>query len=401
MRMQCSKTWLSIAGIVLLAACSEPKFDVVDARRAVEDYRISAVSFRSIDRFFPTAVVRRGEGVTPLKSVASELSDKTLVDIGEGPVELAAALRATDTNALLVLKGGDIVFERYFNGADENSRFIGWSISKSIVSLLVGIAVSEGHIHDIDDAADRYWPELANTPYAGVSIRDLLQMRAGVNYSEWTRFGTADVDVLADQSLFRGERRFTDLSQLELQRVAEPGTAFNYSSLTSTILGRVVEEATGSTLAEYTEATLWQPAGMQADGFWMLDGDPPDGHAFGGGGFNAVARDYARLGLMVLRQGQINNRQIVPTEWIRDSVVYEGTEPVLPRTPRGYGFQWWTFLGTDIHEAVGIHGQFISIDPVTDTVIVKTSYWPERGGGERANMLLLNALRAEVAGNGP
>ena len=224
----------------------------------------------------------------------------------------------------------------------------------------------------------------------------MLEMRAGTDYSERARVGTADVDVLAEQSLFTGQRRFTDFTSLEIERTSDPGESFNYSTLTTSILGRVLEEAYGLPLAEITESILWQPMGAQSDGFWMLDGEPPAGRAFAGGGFNAVARDYARLGLMVLQGGVIDGIRVVPEAWIAESTRYESDEPVWPGTPRGYGYQWWTFVGTRIHEAVGIHGQYISIDPDTDTVIVKLSYWPERGGGERETFLLLNAVRGLI-----
>lgn len=393
-------TFRIVAGILLLAvlgACSEPREGVVEARRAVETYPLSAVTFRAMDAFFPTVTVRRGERISALPQGAQALSGDTLVDLGDGAVTLERALRRTDTNALLVVKDGEIVYERYLNGSDASSRFIGWSMSKSIVSLLVGIAIDEGYIGGIDDVADRYWPPLRDTPFAGVTIRELLRMRAGVNYTEWKRFGTPDVDVLADQSLFRGERRFTDIGTLGLERDSEPGEQFNYSTLTTCIIGRIIEEATGVPLAEYTQEKLWKPGGMQSDGFWLLDGKPPEGRAFAGGGFNAVLRDFARLGLMVLQRGELDGVQVVPAGWIEESVRYDGTGPVLPRTPRGYGYQWWTFLGTNIHEAVGIHGQFISIDPDTNTVIVKTSYWPERGGGERENLVLFTAIRDAVS----
>ena len=389
-----------VAGIVSLAvltACSEPREGLVEARRAVETYPLSAVTFRAMDAFFPTVTVRRGDRTSTLPEGARSLNGDTPVDLGDGAVTLERALRETDTNALLVVKDGEIVYERYLNGSDASSRFIGWSVSKSIVSLLAGVAIDEGYIGGVDDVADTYWPALRDTPFAGVTIRELLRMRAGTSYTEWKRSGTPDVDVLADQSLFRGERRFTDIGALGLERDSEPGERFNYSTLTTCILGRVIEEATGVPLAEYTQEKLWKPAGMQSDGFWLLDGYPPEGRAFAGGGFNAVLRDFARLGLMVLQRGELDGVRVVPAGWVEESVSYAGTEPVLPRTPRGYGYQWWTFLGTNVHEAVGIHGQFISIGPDTNTVIVKTSYWPGRGGGERENLMLFTAIRDAVS----
>ena len=384
--------------LITLSACSESlQGDIVSARRSVEDYRISSVTFRSMERFFPTVQVARGAHIMPIEMATSRpITLDSPVNIGDGDMQLADALAATDTNALLVFKDGKLVFEHYRNGATEDSRFIGWSMSKSVVSLLVGIALDEGVIGTIDDPVERYWPAMSATPFGEVSIRHMLEMRAGVDYTEWVRFGEPDVNVLAQQSLFTNEKRFTDVEVLELERVAAPGEVFNYSTLTTAVLARVLEEAWGKPLADLTSEKLWQPAGMQADAFWLLDGPPPDGQAFGGGGINATARDFGRLGLMVWQKGELNGTRIVPADWIAVSTRHEGDEPVWPGTPRGYGYHWWTFIGTNIHEAVGIHGQFVSIDPDTNTVIVKLSHWPERGGGERQNLQLLNSLRSLV-----
>jgi len=104
------------------------------------------------------------------------------------------------------------------------------------------------------------------------------------------------------------------------------------------------------------------------------------------------------VGLMMLQDGRINGRQVLSREWVEVSTHHEGAEPVIPHSPRGYGYQWWTFLDTEIFEAVGIHGQFISVDPATNTVIVKLSYWPTRGSRDFAvqNHELLTAIRAEL-----
>lgn len=383
---------------LLLAACSgPPPTDVTEARRNVENPEISPVAFRAMDAFFPTATITKDPRLSKLPIAPSpSLSLDTQIDLGDGPTTLDEALRESHTNALLILKNGQVVFETYFNESNENSRFIGWSMSKSILSLLVGIALEDGSINSLDDSAQTYWTALAETPFAKVSIRHLLQMKDGVDYKERSLLGTADISVLTEQSLFTGEKRFTDISELDLSQAHSPGETFNYSTLTSCILGRVLEEATGSTLALYTQEKLWKPARMRSNAYWLLDGVPGVGQAFGGGGINATLRDYARIGQLVLQKGQLNGTQIVPAAWIEQSTQHEGTEPVLPRTPRGYGYHWWTFVDNNIVEAVGIHGQFISIDPDTQTVIVKASYWPKRGGGERHNMNLFQAIRAAL-----
>lgn len=371
------------------------KSNLVEVRRHVEDYTVSPVSFRSIDVFFDTAKITTAPAA-PLEIATMPLDIN--IELNGEKMNLQQALTYTDTNALLVMHEGKIIYEQYKNGADKDSPFISWSMAKSITSILFGIALDAGHIKSLDDTVGTYLPALKDSVFGEVTLNNMLTQRAGTSYKEFKLLGTAEVDILADQSIFRGEKRFTDLSNIELSREAEQGKIFNYSTLTSTILGRVIEAATGKPLAQYTQEVLWQPAGMQNAASWMLDGQPGEGLAFAGGGFNASARDFARLGQMMLQGGKINDKQIVPQAWVAESTQYKGTEPVIANTPRGYGYQWWTFLNTEIFEAVGIHGQFISVDPKTNTVIVKMSYWPARGGGAYAkdNHALLTAIRAAV-----
>lgn len=385
--------------LLLAVACgSHDKFDVAEARRNVEDYSISSVSFRSMDRFFDIEWVEPG---TPkAASLGMELAPLDIsVELGGDKLNLQKALDYTDTNALLVMRDGKVVYEEYRNGSDAESRFVSWSMAKSITSILFGVALSEKKIQSIDDAIDVYLPELKGTVFEGVSLKNMLLQRAGTDYKEWTFFGSADVDELVEQSLFTGETRFTNFADLQLKRTGTTGESFNYSTLNSTLLGRVIEVATGKSLAEYTEEKLWIPAGMQDSAFWMLDGKAGEGKAFAGGGFNATLRDYARIGQMMLQEGFINGQQVVPKDWVLESTQYNSDEAVIKGAPRGYQYQWWTFLGTNIFEAVGIHGQTISIDPDTNSVIVKLSYWPKRGGGSfaRENHAVLTAIRQSLS----
>jgi CubicO group peptidase (beta-lactamase class C family) len=137
---------------------------------------------------------------------------------------------------------------------------------------------------------------------------------------------------------------------------------------------------------------LWKPAGMESYGFWMLDGAPGTGREFNGAGFNAVARDYARFGLMMLHGGKVGSKQIVPQDWVKTATAPRETEPVAPGSPLGYRYQWWTIAGTDAYLALGLQGQFIYVDPATETVIVKLSYFPP--GNEEAEMESIDFLRA-------
>jgi CubicO group peptidase (beta-lactamase class C family) len=382
---------LAAAGLVAAAAtlCGPLAGLDADALRAVCDVPAVAESCaRARQRSEPALAARASRWPEQLQRVSPSVS------LGGESRSFDEALLATHTNALLVVRDRVIVYERYLNGSDAQTRFASWSIAKSITSVLMGIAIDRGLIRSVGEPVERYLPELAVTAFEGVTIEQLLMMRDGTNYTEQLPDGPSTLDVVKMRSTYGHCTRFTDVSGLDLRRVTPPGSRFVYSTLSSGLLGLIEERATGQTLARFTEAALWKPAGMQADAFWILDGPASDGRALAGGGFNATAR----VGQMMLDHGRINGRQIVSRDWVSRSTRYAGREPVIPGAPRGYQYQWWTMIGTDRFEAIGIHGQFLSIDPATRTVIVKLSHWPQIGG-LRLNQdtwALLQAVRDAV-----
>ncbi|WBX84269.1 serine hydrolase domain-containing protein [Sphingosinicella microcystinivorans] len=383
---------------VLLAgvAAAQPLSPLAEARTHVGDADINVVTFRAMDAFFPSAPVAAGRAAK-LPERRSALSPEVRFADGTAPFE--AALDRTYTNALLVLRDGAIVDERYRNGSGPDSRFTSWSVAKSITSILIGIALDKGMIASVAEPADKYAPALKGTAFEGATIEDLLTMRDGTSYTEQVPNGESTLDRIKRRSSYANFTGFSDVTGLDLTRLHAPGTHFNYSTLTSSLLARVVEGASGMTLAAFTEKYLWKPAGMEASAYWQLDRSPPEGLALGGSGFNATLRDFGRIGQLMLDGGRANGKQIVSKAWVEKSTRHFGGGPVIPGAPRGYGYQWWTMLGTDRFEAIGIHGQFVSVDPATRTVIVKLSHWPEKGGHQLTieTLALLDAVRGAVS----
>jgi CubicO group peptidase (beta-lactamase class C family) len=355
---------------------SVPTSDVPPAvqqlRRAMLEPEINSLTFRSMDRLFTTRTVARGGPVWPLPRADHPLDFSYTF---EGKTYSSQEfLERTYTNALLVMKDGRIVFETYRNGTDPATRFIGWSMTKSITSILVGCAIAEGRIKSLDDPIERYLPELKGGGYQGVTIRQILQMRSGVDYEERYDFGNPGTAARNhENALVRNVVRFADAART-IKRIHPPGAVWQYKTLDTAVLGWLLERVSGgSTLAAYAAQRLWEPLGAEADGFFIMDGPPGTGREFSGAGFNATLRDFARLGLMVLEGGRANGRQIISAEWLRES-----TRPTdaAATTDRGYGYQWWTVPGTQAFQATGLQGQFIYIDPPTRTVVVKLSYFP-------------------------
>jgi CubicO group peptidase (beta-lactamase class C family) len=335
------------------------------------DNDVSSLMFRSMDTLFTTRTVARSGPVWQLPRADRPLSFSYS---WQGQTRAAGEfLERTYTNALLIMKDGRIVSEIYRNNTNERTRFIGWSMTKSITSVLIGCALAEKRIDSLDTPITRYLPELSGGGYDGASIRDVMEMRSGVDYEERYDFenpGVAASNHIA--ALVRNTARFADVART-LPRLSPPGERFQYKTIDTAVLGWLVERVTQGSVAAYTARCLWEPLGAEADGYYIMDGPPGIGREFSGAGFNATLRDYARFGQMMLDGGAANGRRIVSADWVRES-----TEPNHPEDDRrgGYGLQWWTMGDSDAYAAIGLQGQYIYVDPPSRTVAVKLSYFP-------------------------
>lgn len=362
-------------------ASDEPQGDE-EARRAFFDAEGRAKKFQRADRIFPSLVARAGTEVWQLGSA-------TLPDHFDISYEWQGETYGIDefnertmSNALLILKDGKIVSEIYRNGSGPGTRFISFSTGKSFTSTLVGMALEDGYIDDVEDPLTKYLPALKNSAYDGVTIRDALQMVSGVEWDEYS-YDWDDMSKPLSRHWHRSyveqRYRFVEAAN-ELPRATMPGEKFNYNTLESSILGWLVETVARQRLTSYFERRLWQPAGMESDASWTLDGPEGIGREMSGGGLNATLRDYGRFGLMMARGGKANGRQLVSREWVqaattadREAVRYGN---LYEDYPLGYGYQWWLFDNGHF-EAQGVYGQFIYVAPQDEVVIVKLSDWPE------------------------
>lgn len=348
------------------------------------DGDVNALTFRSMDTLFTTRTVARA-GQTWALPRADHALDFSYSFQGK-TYSAEQFLERTYTNALLVMKDGKIVSERYRNNSNERTRFMGWSMTKSITSILIGSALTEKRIHSLDDPIVRYLPELKGSGYDGATVRHILQMRSGVDYEERYDFdnpGAAATNHI--NALVKNATRFADAAR-SVKRLHTPGEVFQYKTLDTAVLGWLLERVSGMSIAAYTASRLWEPLGAEADGFYIMDGPPGVGREFNGAGFNATLRDFARVGLLMLNRGKANGRQIVSPEWVAES-----TRPTdaTATGPMGYGYQWWT-LGGASYSAIGLQGQYIFVDPASRTVVVKLSYFPpdEQAASEETTAFL-------------
>ncbi|MEU4220856.1 serine hydrolase [Actinoplanes sp. NPDC026623] len=342
-------------------------------------------TFTHMNRLLPTERVSRGDFRFPLAGRSRPLELTYRFDDRE--YSLADLHRRTFTTAFVVLHRGAIVHETYPGTfAGPRARFQLFSLSKSVTSMLVGIAQAEGAIGGLTDPVTAYRPDFAGTAYDGTTLADLLDMTSGVGGLERWDLPGADIKRFEAACLGRG----TVLDVLRsAPRTAVPGTRFNYSTLDAQLIGWVLEAATGRTLARYAAERLWSRIGADRDAYYWLSRSRPR-TAIGGGSLNATARDVARLGLLMAHDGRIAGEQIVPRNWVRHSAVR--TVPHLavgalgPSGYHHYGYanQWWTVAGD--HRAftgLGVHGQYLYVDPVADVVVVKTSAWPTEDDEQR------------------
>jgi CubicO group peptidase (beta-lactamase class C family) len=344
---------------------------MINARADFMNPALNYLTFQHIDTMFATRPVSAGKTVWELPSQPADIGNS--FSFGGKTHSLEEFLEATSASALLVIQDGKIIHEAYRNGSSEQTRFISFSMAKSLLANMVGIAIGEGKIKGLNAKVVDYLPDWKGTAYADVTILNLLQMQSGVDWLEVYEFGSdTQLTKVHDNSLVAYKYRWCDFAKNEAKTATDPGTTFNYSTLDTSVLGCVLEAAVGTKGADYFSQKIWQPAGMEADGFYLLDGPDSVGREFYGAGFNATLRDYGRIGLMMLNGGAANGTQVIPADWVKVSTTAPEGSPLADEVENlGYGYQWWTVAGTNAYSAYGLFNQHIYVNPDTKTVIVK------------------------------
>jgi CubicO group peptidase (beta-lactamase class C family) len=317
--------------------------------------------FRNYDLIFPTRTIRASEHPFPLPERIRDLSG-VLYEVDGATFDLAAFRAHNHIAGLLVIKDGGIAHEEYDLGNGPETKWVSYSVAKSVVSMLVGAALRDGYIASVDDSVTEYVPVLRGSSYAGVKLRDVLRMASGVRWNEDYTDPRADVSK---------EIPLTTLERLRyyaaLPRVAPPGSRFNYSTGETNLVGAVLRGAIGNNLSTYLERKIWQPFGMESDANWMLV--EPGGAEHGGCCLSATLRDYGRIGMFALRRGVLQSGEhVLPDDWM-------GASTTPSPANDGYGYLWWLRDG-DVYSAQGIFGQAIIIDPDQQLIMVTHSVWP-------------------------
>jgi hypothetical protein len=335
-------------------------------------------TFRNIDRLFPTRRVPRSAKPLPLPASATPLTAVSFSDRGK-QYGLEEFLDLNRVSGLLVIQDGRVKLERYRYGNTERTRWMSMSVAKSITSTLIGAAVKQGKLA-LADPVTKHVPALAGSAYEGVTVRDVLMMSSGVRWNETYTNPASDRRHLLEAQISQVPGSAMALMH-GLPRAAEPGTLNNYNTGETQVAGEILRSAVGQPLADYLYERIWSRVGMEADANWWLDS--PNGTEIGGSGFSATLRDYGRFGLFVLNDGVVGSDSILPSGWV--------AEASSPKTLRGgkaldYGYLWWpgttpTARRDHAFSGVGIHGQYLYINPTAKVVIVVWSAQPKPTGG--------------------
>ena len=274
--------------------------------------------------------------------------------------------RVRGNGALLIVRNDSILLEEYYGNVRQHQPVNVFSISKAVTSLLCGIAIDEGYIDSVNDPVTKYLPELseADPMFSKLTIEHLLDMRTGLDFKEaysWNPFSPM-------ATLFYGSDIMDFISKSKFS--SEPGSKHYYNSLSTAILGVVIERATGQTYAQYLQQRVWDPLSMESDAFMALDSRKSH-HAKAYGGLATDVRNLARIGQLYIDGGRYNSRQIVSPEWIHRS-----TNARLDNEAYSYG---WNNI---IHQndgarhvtrrffALGLFGQVLFCDPEQNLIFV-------------------------------
>lgn len=343
-------------------------------------------AFQHVREIVPTTQVSKGNGPAWQLAAADQNFDDLKVTHPRNGIRRSVIqiLEQTYTDGFLVIHGDQIVYERYFNDMVPTTLHLSQSVAKSVTASVCGILIHQGVI-DRDAPLSTVIPELQDSGYADATLRQVMDMRSGVQFNEDYTSPDSDIALVDCAAGWKPRRENSPTSVLDipctLSKVREHGGHFEYRSIETDVMAWVMQRSTGRLLADLVSEFLWQPMGAESDANYTVD---PSGYALADGGFNAALRDYAKVGLLYLRDGFGLAQQIIPDEWVHETFnggdpeafVYSPWSKVWPRG--AYKNQFWV---RDIDRfqimARGVFGQAIYVHKSSDLVAASLSSWPD------------------------
>ncbi len=376
---------LLVTAIALAAALILPDWRFIHRALTYPEQPIMAV-----DWYRPQAVVA-GVKSAPLPVATQSPSP----ELAKALTTVANYAEQRNSTGLLVMHQGEIVLEQYWQGYDETSQFNAMSMSKSVLGLLIGQAIAEGAIASVDDPAANYLPEWRRDDRAQITLRDLLYMQSGLRNERSTTSPTSDL-----VHLYIGSN--IEKTALSIPNVRPPGEVFDYNNVNSQILAIVLQRATGIAYADYLATRLWQPIGAQSGSVWL---DRPNGFPKTFCCLFATLRDWARIGQLLLNQGQWDGLSVIPADWLTTMLI-----PSLLEST--FGKHIWVQARTADHpniettatvpylDPLGFHLdgrglQRVFVLPTYDLVIVRMGELPDTWDDSVIPNTLMQALKTE------
>ena len=282
-------------------------------------------------------------------------------ELGVANMPLDEYLEFTNTTAFIIIHDDQLVYEAYFHGTHRQSSLMTFSVTKAFTSTLIGIAIEEGFIRNLDEPITEYIPELLNRNpgFKEITLRHLITMTSGLR---WER---SESNPFSDDFVTYYSPDLRTVA-LHSEIVQAPGQRFVYNDYNPLLLGIVLERATGMSVSKYMESRLWQRMGAEGNGFWSLDSEH-SGFEKMFAGLNGRAIDLAKLGWLFLNNGRNGDTQVVPASWIEEATsVNTGND-----LRYSYKYYWWIDNKNQMYFAEGDKCQFIYVYPKADLVIVR------------------------------
>jgi CubicO group peptidase (beta-lactamase class C family) len=322
---------------------------------------------------YPGRVLRASDSPFRFEQAQEEPSfpPEALLDYGSQGV-LDQILESNDSIAFLVIKDDMILYERYYQGHTETSLSQSFSMSKSFLSMLIGMAIDDGYLAGVDQPVIEFVPELAENGFGKVEIKHLLTMMSGSSYVE-------SDNPFGEHVILNYTPRLKE-NILKFEMEGKPGEVFRYKSGDNALLGLVLDRALGQeTITSYTQRRAWTTLGMEADGVWTIDHEG-DGLEKTWCCLAATARDFAKLGRIYLEQGSWEGQEVLSRDWVEASTAGQVPNEAWPRDFKlvgwwNYGYQWWLASENEgDYFALGKDGQILYVNPNRDLIILRLGW---------------------------
>ena len=365
---------LIAAIVIVLAAVTAFNWDnIVNLNKVITLFDKDKIvhNFVNMNESFPNITIKSNSEPYYFESSPQALPES--FEFKGKTVSVKEFLERTTTTALVVLKDETITHESYYLDTKAEDKRISWSVAKSFLSAMVGVAVEQGKIKSLNDLVTDYAPSLKGSGYDGVTVKNILQMSSGVKFNEDYKDFFSDINRMGRLLALGGS---FDEFAASLVAEREQGIYLHYVSIDTHVLGMVLRGATGESIVDYFTEHLWNKIHPEADTYFVTDelGEP-----MVLGGLNMRAIDYLKFGKLYRDNGRWNGEQIIPESWVKASVTPDAPHLMPGKRDNsdidlGYGYQWWLPVDADQEfMALGIYDQFIYVDKKSNIVIVKNS----------------------------